>query len=88
MSCCRTLRTELLRTAVALDFLERKADAWKDMPDGWDASSRKKFWESLTGNSKHKVTACIKAMDGKVEDPGAFCASLADRVMGKEWRSK
>ena len=26
-------------------------------------------------------------MEGKVDDAGAFCASLADRVEGKGWRS-
>lgn len=66
----------------------KQADKWKTMPNGWDAGSREKFWESLTGDDKHKVTKCIKEMDGKVDDPGAFCASLADRVMGPEWRSK
>jgi len=66
----------------------KQADKWKTMPKGWDAASRTKFWESLTGDNKHKVTKCISEMDGKVDDPGAFCASLADRVMGKDWRSK
>jgi hypothetical protein len=47
-----------------------------------------KFWETMTGDVKHKVTKCIKEMDGKIDDPGAFCASLADKVEGKDWRSK
>lgn len=63
-----------------------KGDKWKKMPKGWTDESRKKFWETLTGDRKKKVTACIKKMEGKVDDPGAFCASLADRVEGKEWR--
>lgn len=66
----------------------KQADKWQTLPNGWDSDSRKKFWESLTGDNKHKVTKCISEMDGKVDDPGAFCASLADRVMGKDWRSK
>lgn len=63
-------------------------DKWKKMPKGWTDESRRKFWNSLTGKVKHKVTKCIKEMDGKVDDPGAFCASLADRVEGKGWRSE
>jgi len=61
---------------------------WQKLPKGWTDESRKKMWNTLTGDRKHKVTACIKKMTGKVEDPGAFCASLADRVEGKGWRSE
>lgn len=66
----------------------RQADKWKKLPNGWTQDSVDKFWSSLTGENKHKVTECIKKMDDKVTDPGAFCASLADKVMGPEWRSK
>lgn len=65
-----------------------KGNKWEDMPKGWTDESRKQFWESLTGDVKHKVTKCIKEMQGKVDDPGAFCSSLADRVEGKGWRSE
>lgn len=92
------IRTALLQLAAddptlrgAVLPLTRQADKWEGLPKGWDASSRKKFWETLTGDNKHKVTKCIKEMSkpGKdIDDPGAFCASLADRVLGKEWRSK
>lgn len=71
--------------------LTRQADKWESMPKGWTEESRKKFWESLTGGApKHKVTKCIKEMEGKkgIDNPGAFCAALADRVMGKDWRKK
>lgn len=67
--------------------LAKQADKWKTLPDGWDNTSRKKFWESLTGDNKHKVTKCIKEMDGKMDNPGAFCASLADRVE-PGWRER
>ena len=56
------------------------AEKWYDMPEGWDASSREKFWNSLTGDTTHKITKCISEMTGKVSDPGAFCGSLASRV--------
>jgi hypothetical protein len=68
--------------------LVKQADKWKKMPEGWTDKSRKEFWESLTGDAKHKVTKCIGEMKGKdIDDPGAFCASLADRVE-PGWRSR
>lgn len=58
------------------------------LPKGWTDASRKKFWNSLTGRApKHKVTECIKRMKGKIGDPGAFCAALADRVI-PGWRAE
>lgn len=65
-----------------------EGDKWLKMPPGWTEESRKKMWASLVGDVKHKVTKCIKKMGGKVDDPGAFCAALADRVEGKEWRER
>jgi hypothetical protein len=64
-----------------------EAARWEKMPKGWTDESRKKFWDTLTGDRKHKVTACIKKMKDKMDDPGAFCASLADRV-DPGWRSR
>jgi hypothetical protein len=61
--------------------------AWESLPKGWTEDSLKDFWNSLTGDNKHKVTKCIKEMEGKVDDPGAFCASLADKVK-PGWREK
>lgn len=64
---------------------------WKDLPEGWTSKSRKKFWDSLVGDVKHPVTKCIKKMKDEegIDDPGAFCAALADRVLGTtEWRGK
>lgn len=49
---------------------------WKNYPKGWTKKSAEEFWKSLTGDRKHKRTACIKAMEGKVDEPGAFCQSL------------
>jgi hypothetical protein len=68
----------------------RRAEKWETLPKGWTDESRKKFWSTLTGDVKHKVTKCIKEMEGKggIDDPGAFCAALADRVEGKSWRSE
>jgi hypothetical protein len=57
-----------------------KTGAWENLPKGWTEESAKKFWGSLTGEAEHKVTKCIKRMEGKVDDPGAFCASLKRSV--------
>ena len=66
----------------------RQAKRWEKMPKGWTNESREKFWATLTGDSKHKVSECIKKMTDKggIDNPGAFCAALADRVMGSDWR--
>jgi hypothetical protein len=67
---------------------EREAAKWKGpLPKGWDKGSRDKFWDSLVGDVKHKVTKCMEQMKGKVDDEGAFCASLADRA-DPGWRSR
>lgn len=71
--------------------LTKSAAKWETLPKGWTDESVSKFWETLTGDNKHKVTKCIKEMskgDKNIDDPGAFCAALADKVMGPEWRKK
>ena len=63
--------------------------AWDKLPPGWTEESLKSFWDSLTGDHKGKVTACMKKMEGKVSDPGAFCGGLADKISGgTTWRGK
>jgi hypothetical protein len=67
----------------------KTAEPWKgNLPKGWTQKSVEKFWGSLTGDVKHKVTKCMERMEGKLDDPGAFCGSLRDRVEGKGWRSE
>ena len=68
-------------------FALRVDAAWESLPKGWTDESAKKFWDSLTGEAKHKVTKCIEKMKGNMDDPGAFCASLADLV-DPGWRSR
>lgn len=89
------IRTALLQIAmsepavrVPVLAVTRQAKKWSKLPKGWTQDSVEKFWNTLTGDNKHKVTKCIKQMEGKggVDDPGAFCASLADKVMGTGWR--
>ena len=66
-----------------------KSAAWERLPKGWTQESVEKFWSTLTGEAKHKVTKCIEKMKGKFDDPGAFCASLADKATGDtSWRGK
>jgi hypothetical protein len=67
----------------------KQADKWQgSLPKGWTEESVKKFFNTLTKRApKHKVTECIKRMEGKFDDPGAFCASLADRVI-PGWREE
>lgn len=60
---------------------------WSKLPKGWTQKSLKSFWDTLTGDVKHKVTKCMKQMDGKVSDTGAYCGSLADK-MEPGWRSR
>jgi hypothetical protein len=54
--------------------------AWENLPEGWTEESVQSFWDSMTGDVKHKITKCMKQMDGKVTDTGAFCGSLASQV--------
>lgn len=88
MSCCReefvaSIESRMVAAGLkreALDFRAVVKGAWENLPKGWTEESAKKFWSSLTGDRKHKITSCIKQMTGKVTDPGAFCGSLASRV--------
>jgi hypothetical protein len=88
MGCCQTAKivaklVEAGHDDLAdrfIDAIQVQAAGWEDLPEGWTQDSLKKFWDSLTGDRKHKITKCMKAMEGKVGDPGAFCASLARKV--------
>lgn len=63
--------------------LAKKGKQWKKLPKGWDTESRKDYYDSIGG-----FDGCMEEMEGKMDDPGAFCASLKDRVKGKGWRKK
>ena len=71
---------ESMVMAAIKEASQRQADKWYDMPKGWTDESRQSFWDSLTGDRVHKISACIKEMTGKVSDPGKFCGALASRV--------
>jgi len=54
---------------------------WDSLPEGWTQKSLKSFWDSLTGDRQHKITACMKKIaDTDIDDPGAFCGSLASKM--------
>ena len=82
------VRAKRIARIIANYEVERTADHWEDLPKGWDKGSAEKYWKSLTGDATHKVSKCIKMLEGKVEDPGAFCASLRDRLETRAWRSE
>ena len=69
-------------------------EEWETLPIGWTEGSLRQFWDTLTGGKKPGeggVRACIAKIRRTypaITDPASFCASLADRLFGKEWRSK
>jgi len=71
----------------ALSPIVREAAGWDRLPKGWTQESVKKFWSTLTGDAKHKVTKCIERMRDHMDEPGGFCASIADMV-DPGWRSR
>lgn len=67
--------------------LQKEAIGWDNLPKGWTKESARKFWSSLTGDVKHKVKKCISKMEGNINNPDAFCASLKDLLKGDtDWR--
>ena len=47
----------------------------------------KNFWNSLTGDTKHKMYACMRKVKDWTDTPERFCASLKDFVEGTTyWR--
>jgi hypothetical protein len=62
---------------------------WND-PQSWLSAKkgaeavRNAAWRGMGGSA----TSCIRHMEGRVDDAGAFCAALKDAVEGKAWRRK
>jgi hypothetical protein len=61
------------------DGMPKTAAEWRTLPTGWTDESRKAFWDSIGGS----VTKCMEKIAGHVDDPGAFCAALKDRIEGR-----
>jgi len=68
--------------------LNPKTSAWGNLPRGWTEKSLRSFWNSLGGKGEHKVTKCIEKMEDKVDNPGAFCASLERRIESSNLEGK
>lgn len=65
---------------------DKVATKWDDLPEGWTESSRKKFWDTLVGDAKHKRTKCHGKMKDKLPSDDAtwaFCQSLWDEYENK-----
>ena len=56
------------------------SEAGDNQWEGVAPKEKKEHWASLTGNNKHKITACMNAVEGHVDNPGAYCKSLSDEV--------
>jgi hypothetical protein len=69
---------------------DAKEDKWGGpLPKGWTDKSRSSFYDNMGGDECEEgpTQACMDKIDGHVDDPGAFCASLRDRVTGTTlWR--
>lgn len=69
-----------------------EAEGWHGLPKGWKQSSLKKFSKSLTGKDATKkgfFDKCVKRMQGKIDNPEAFCAATKDEAHGSTfWRGK
>ncbi len=48
--------------------------------DAMTPKEKRNMWDSLTRGSTHKISACMNKVDGHVDNPGAYCKSLADEV--------
>jgi len=70
----------------------KEAEGWHGLPKGWKQSSLQKFSTSLTGKKatqKGFFDKCVKRMEGKIDNPEAFCASIKDERHGSTfWRGK
>lgn len=66
---------------------KRTARKWQTLPEGWDKESLESYWNSMGGS----VDSCIEEIskDRTITDPGAFCASLADKTLNStSWRHR
>ena len=68
---------------------------FEDKPKGWTDKSIKKYSKTFSSNMKGNVKSkdffdkCVKKMQGKIDSPEGFCASLKDEAHGSTyWRGK
>lgn len=75
-------KEESMNARRVIHYLDTITEQWETLPRGWTEDSLQRFWRSLTGDRKHKITQCIKKIEKnpEIDDPKAFCASLARRI--------
>ena len=80
-----------IRKAVAL----LKEAGFETKPKGWSDKSVKKYSKTFSSKMKGNVKSkdffdkCVKKMQGKIDSPEGFCASLKDEAHGSTyWRVK
>jgi len=88
----------MIKVGEAVDRYERgeismaEAEGMAGLPKGWTQDSLKKFAKSLTGKEgtqKGFFDKCVKKMQGKIDNPEAFCASAKDELSKSTyWRGK
>lgn len=71
-----------------LPLVTGREAAWENLPKGWTQDSVKSMWDTMTDGVKHKITKCMEKMEGKVDNTGAFCGSLAAEVGYKRASAK
>ena len=77
-------------------YLEKLNElGWENLPPGWTNKSMKDFAWSVADDSGSKIgdkewfDACVSKVEGELDDPNAFCASVADTVKGDPyWRGE
>ena len=81
---------------IKMGWIEQLQEAgFEDKPKGWDKGSIKKYTKTFTKKMKGDAKSegffdkCVKKMQGKMENPEGFCASLKDEAYGSTyWRGK
>jgi hypothetical protein len=79
---------KLIRTATGIALVMKKSE--------WEKMGNDKRWIGTQAEKKEKspkehgfIDQCIEKNKGKVDDPGAYCASIVDKTKGTtKWRSE
>lgn len=78
-----TLVNEFVKLAKGKPKLKKKPKGWKD------PTSVKKYWKTLTEDSKHPWQKCVDKLKGDMKSPEGFCAKMKDVAKGTtKWRGE
>lgn len=58
--------------------LTAKKKPWSKKPKGWKDKSIKKYYKTMSEDSKHPFTTCVEKMKKHIDNPEAYCASIRD----------